>query len=106
MISSRQITHYISSGMQYLWSIGFLLFPLFFLTLTTEVFVMPKQILITIAVLVSIIGLGLQMLFEKKIKIRSTVFDLPIVLFILALLLSTLFSLSRADALIAYVPIL
>ncbi|MDE2026274.1 MAG: hypothetical protein KGJ07_07305, partial [Patescibacteria group bacterium] len=61
MAIKKQLAPFITSLLQYLWFVIFLIFPLFFLTITTEYFVLPKQILVTFVVLVSIIALGVQM---------------------------------------------
>ena len=106
MVLKKEISPFISSALQYLWVATFLIFPLFFLTITTEFFVLPKQIIITFVILLSILAIGVQMLLEKRVRLRSTVFDLPIFLFGVALLLSSIFSASRIDSLITFVPFL
>src|SRR6185503_5853188 len=46
------------------------------------------------------------MILTKKVRLRRTPLDVPIAIFGLALLVSSLVSLNRADALISFVPVL
>lgn len=81
-------------------------FPLIFLTSTTDVFIIPKQILLASAVLVAFFLFGAKMISEGSVRLRRTPFDLPIFLFAFFVLLSAVFSVNRFDSLIAFAPLL
>ncbi|HUD44182.1 MAG TPA: tetratricopeptide repeat protein [Patescibacteria group bacterium] len=87
-------------------SVALLVFPLVFTTLTTDNFAMPKQIIIILAVSLALVLYGAQMIAEKKLRFRVTPLDLPIFLFLVAVLASAIFATNRADALTAFVPLL
>src|SRR5258706_5472196 len=90
---------------QIVWAMLFLIFPIIFTNLTTDFFVFPKQILLTIATFIALLLWAVKMILKKTVIVRRTPFDFPILLFMIALLISSIFSLNRIDALIAFVPI-
>src|SRR5258708_3435575 len=90
----------------FLWGVFFLLFPFLFSIHTTDAFILPKQILLGLVVIASLIIWGVKMLTERMTKIRRTPFDVPILLFVLFAFVSCLFAVNRYDALIAFVPLL
>src|SRR3990167_2963622 len=81
-----------------------LLFPVFFLTLTTDAFVLPKQVLLGLASGAGIFIVAIRAVSLGSLRLRRTPFDLPLLLFTAALLLSGFFSVNRMDSLIAFVP--
>src|SRR5713101_7612492 len=81
-------------------------FPLVFSTLTTDIFTLPKQFVLIGTVLISFVFLGAKFLSEKAVTIRRTPLDLPILVFLLAALLSSVFSLNRAESLVSFVTLL
>lgn len=83
----------------------YLLFPLFFLTITTDFFSFPKQILVVGASLLLFVLWGLKSLIEKKVTLLLNPLNLPILLFGLVIVLSAVFSLSFQDSLLQAVPI-
>src|SRR5579885_137997 len=83
-----------------------LVFPLVFLSTTTDAFTLPKQMLLITGVSLTVVLFGLKSVFEGKIRLRSSPFDLAVFLLLLVSLLSAVFSLNRADALAAFVPFL
>jgi len=91
-----------------LFFLGILLmaFPVVFTTITTDPFVLPKQIMLGIVVIVLLVLQVIKMFAEKSVKLRRTSFDIPIVLLGLFAFLSALLAVNRADALIAFVPYL
>ena len=89
-----------------LWGIFFLVFPFFFSTMTTEAFVLPRQIFLAVITIVSLIILGIKMVTEGKTKLRRSPFDLPVFLFTLFIFFSSLFSVNRIDSIIIFVPFL
>ncbi len=102
----KSLEKYLDQGLLFLWGIFFLFFPLVLSTATTENFVLPKQIFLTGVVLVSLLLLSAKTIISGKIFIRRTPFDIPLVLFAFALLLSSLFAVNRYDSLISFVPVL
>lgn len=91
-----------------LFIIGLFLFvlPLLFLSITTDAFVLPKQIALAVGVGAFFIFFVLKTISEGKLTFRSSPFDLPLILFTIILLLSAVFSTNRYDALIAFTPYL
>ncbi|HEX8932171.1 MAG TPA: tetratricopeptide repeat protein [Patescibacteria group bacterium] len=77
--------------------------PIIFLTNTTDPFALPKEYALAIAVTVFFIFFVLKTISEGKLTFRSSPFDLPLLLFIIALLLSAIFSINRFDALSTFV---
>jgi len=82
------------------------LFPVLFLSTTTDAFVLPKQIFLIALTSLALIFLALKLIVVGKIKLRTSPFDLPVFLFIAATLASAIFSLNRFDAFIAFTPVL
>src|SRR3989344_5570955 len=68
------------------------LFPLFFLSLTQDFFVFNKFYLLIAAVLLLFLTSAVSYLVSKKFSWVSKPFDLPILLFIASVALSTVFS--------------
>lgn len=87
-------------------SLTLLVLPVFFLTNTTEIFVFPKQILLTFSTIVLIILFVVKTVLEKKITVRSSPLNLPILLFGIAVLLSSIFSRNMYDSLLQTIPLL
>ncbi len=88
--------------------IGLLLlfFPLVFTLRTTDIFTLPKQALLGGVTLAVLLLFGLKSLLNNKVVIRKNPFDLPVFLFTLAVLLSSIFAVNRADSFITFVPFL
>jgi tetratricopeptide (TPR) repeat protein len=90
----------------FLLGVLFLLFPLIYSTVTTDAFLLPKEYLLAIVVTLSVLFIGIRMIFDGKLRLRTTPFDLPIALFIAALFISSFISINRFDSIIAFVPML
>lgn len=84
----------------------FVLFPVVFLSTTTDAFVLPKQLFLIAGTSLALFFLILKTIITGKLKLRTSPFDLPVILFMLVALLSAAFSTNRFDSLIAYVPVL
>lgn len=91
----------IESGLMILWGITLLLFPLAITTYTTDAFILPKLLLVGLVTLLSLIAWGVQMLLQGQVRLRRTPLDVPVVLFAIALILSSIFSINRLDSLVA-----
>lgn len=95
----------ISSSATILTATVYLLFPVFFLTITTDFFTFPKQILIVIGSLLLFILWGIRALVDKKVTILLNPLNIPVLFFAIVLILSTFFSLSLQDAILQTVPV-
>lgn len=103
---NKEATGVISSVATILTATVCLVFPLFFLTLTTDYFTFPKQILIVFASLSLLILWGVKALAERKVTIQMNPLNIPVLIFAIILILSTFFSISKQDALIQSIPVL
>lgn len=83
----------------------FFLFPVFFLTVTTDFFTFPKQLLVIFASLLLFVLWGIKVIAEKKVNILSNPLNLPVFLFIIIVILSTVFSSSKQDSLLQMIPV-
>ncbi len=84
----------------------FFLFPLFFLTITTDFFTFPKQILIVFGSLLLLVLWGVKVVIDKRITLVTNPLNVPILLFALVLILSTFFSASLQDAILQSTPVI
>ncbi|MBA3724054.1 MAG: tetratricopeptide repeat protein [Candidatus Levybacteria bacterium] len=87
-------------------AILFAVFPLLFLSSTTDAFVLPKQLFLIGLTSLALIMFALRTIAEGKLKIRTSPFDLPVALFAVVASLSAAFSVNRYDAFIAFTPLL
>ncbi|MBI3887839.1 hypothetical protein HY310_02115, partial [Candidatus Microgenomates bacterium] len=87
-------------------AIFFVTFPILFLSITTDAFVLPKQIALIFSLSLFFLFFILKSITAGKLSFRTSPFDLPVFIFIVAALLSAIFSYNRYDALIAFVPLL
>src|SRR3989344_1214308 len=104
--SKTEIASYLENASLFLLGLLLLIFPFFLLTLTTDAFILPKQILLGIVVIIILFVFGIKSLVRGQVILRRTPFDLPIALFTLCVLLSSAFAVNRADAFISFVPFL
>src|SRR5688572_33460318 len=79
--------------------------PLIFLSITTDSFVLPKEIALAVATGLFFLFFAIKTVIEGKLTFRGSPFDLPILLFLLVALSSAIFSQNRFDALIGFVQI-
>lgn len=88
--------------------VGILLFafPLLFLSQTTDAFVLPKEMLLALLTSLFLLIFGVKTIIDGKLKLRSSPFDIPIVLFIVIAFVSAILSVNRFDAIAAVVPLL
>jgi tetratricopeptide (TPR) repeat protein len=84
----------------------FVAFPLVFTNLTTDFFTLPKQTLLIFLSIILFILYGVKTVLAEKVSIRRTPFDLPVLFFALALLLSTVFSVAKYDSVVNFIPVL
>ena len=80
----------------------FMTVPFFFTWVNEELFEFPKMLL-TYGFTTLIVGVWIgRMILEKKVFIRQTVFDWPILLFIVSQTLSTIFSIHPSTSIMGY----
>lgn len=106
MESKQELSSYLNTIPIFLLGLLFFAFPILFTTITTDFFILPKQILLGGVVLVSLSIFVLKIIIEGSVRLRRTFFDLPIILFALLVFLSSIFAVNRFDSLIAFVPFL
>jgi len=76
--------------------------PLFFTWFNDELFEFNKMMLTyAVTIIVGTLWAG-RMLAERKIFVRRTIFDLPIILFFISQIVSTLFSIDTHTSLLGY----
>jgi tetratricopeptide (TPR) repeat protein len=81
-----------------------LLLPLLVSSISTDAYLIPKQIALVLVVLVGMVLFAVRGVITHNVRLRRTPFDLPIVLIIGAFLLSSIFAVNRFDSLITFVP--
>lgn len=106
METKNEISEYIENIGLILLGIVFLTFPLIVTQLTTDPFTLPKEIAVGTVSLVLLLFFGVRMISDGAVRLRRTPFDIAILGFIIAVLLSSFFSINRSDAFIGYVPLL
>lgn len=104
--SKNQLASYLENLSLLILGIFFLAFPLVFTTVATEPYILPKQILLIGAGLISLFLFALKNISNKNLRLRRTPFDLPIFLLILFTFLSSILSDNRYESLINFVPLL
>jgi len=104
--SKKELRNYFENLCLFVIGIFALILPLFFISTTTDAFVLPKQIALAGTIAVFFILFGLKTIVEGKLKFRSSPFDIPVFLFLVIVFLSAFLSSNRYDALIAAFPFL
>lgn len=105
MTKQNKIILYIESLSVLFLGLFILIFPFAFTDLTTEMFILPKQIILAFVVLFLIVIFGVKTLISKEVIFKKTPFDFPVILFIFSVFLSVIFSVNKYDSLIAFVPL-
>lgn len=83
-----------------------MIFPVIFITFSTNPIILPKQILLGGIVIILLVLQALKMLTERSVKLRRTYFDIPVLLLALFAFISSVLAVNRADSLTAFVPYL
>ncbi len=99
-------TSFIQDASLFLLGILLIFFPLIFTTISTNPILLPKVAFLGIIVLVLLLFNAVLLILERSVKIRRTYFDIPVFLFLLFVFMSSIFSVNRADSLMAFVPFL
>lgn len=101
-----EIINYLEKASVAIFCLLFLIFPIAFTNLTTDFFILPKQALVVFATIAVVLMFGVKTLLLEKVRIRRTPFDLPILLLLFTLLLSTIFSAVRIDSFTNVLPVI
>lgn len=80
--------------------------PIFFLNSSTDAFVLPKQMLLIGTSSLCVMLFAIKTILEGKIKLRTTPFDLPILLLVGVNLVSSILAINKPDAFTSFVPFL
>lgn len=104
-MNKEELIPYLKNVSVILISAVLFLFPLFFLTLTTDFFILPKQLFVIFATLALLIVWGLRSVFEKRITFRTTPFNLSLLLFVVAIIVSALLAPDRYDSIFQSTPL-
>ncbi len=96
----------LSSFLEYL-SLGLLslflvAYPLLFTTLATDAFIIPKQILLIGVSLLVLLLMGVKAVVDKQVKLKRTPYDLPLLLFLAVVFVSSILSPNRSESLTAF----
>lgn len=105
-MNNKSALSFISSAGTIVTAVIFLLFPVFFLTVTTDYFTFPKQILVVFGSLLLFVLWGVKTIIERKVTVLMNPLNIPVLLFSVILILSTFFSLSQQDAILQSVPVI
>jgi tetratricopeptide (TPR) repeat protein len=81
------------------------LLPVFFLTNTTDLFTIPKQLLIIFSTLSLFVIWGVKAVLERRVVINVNPLNLPLAIFTGIILVSAILSMNRYDSLIQAVPV-
>jgi len=87
-------------------AILFVVFPVFFLSTTTDAFVLPKQLLLIALSTLAVLIFALKTLIQGRLSLKTSPFDIPVTLLIVIAIVSAVFSTNRYDALVAVAPLL
>lgn len=78
--------------------------PLFFLPITSEFYQFNKQVLLVVVTSLLLVLWGVRMGLEGKVRIVRTPLDLPLILFGVAFILATIFSVDRYVSIAGFYP--
>lgn len=105
MNKSKAIISYLDNISIFLVGAFLVSLPLLFLSTTTDAFVFPKQIALSVSIGLFTLFFAVKTVAEGKLKIRTSPFDLGVWLLVLVAGLSAFFSRNRFDSLVAFVPV-
>lgn len=81
-------------------------FPFVITTVTTEIYVLPKQLALAGVALLLLVLFGLKSVLSKEVRLRRSPFDIPVILFLAVGLASSVLSVNRSESLVSFAPIL
>jgi len=103
-MSKNKAISYIKASSLIILSFLLIIFPAFFLTNTTNFFVLPKQFLILTAAIILLILWALRMILENKITIQINPFNAAIGILGIIALISSFFSVNVYDSFFQSIP--
>lgn len=106
METKQGLTHLVKNFSLFLIGIFLIFFPIAFTTISTNPILLTKMAILGIVVLLLLLLSCIVIIIEKSVKIRKTSFDVPIILFLVVVLFSAVFSVNRPDALMSVFPFL
>lgn len=101
---NQKITAYINNIFQVVFLGLALILPLFFWNLTSEFYETPKLLLLTIVTLILLALWVVKFVVGGRVIITRTALDLPFLLLLLSLIVSTFFAASRHVAILGNIP--
>lgn len=106
MENRKEFILYLDNISMVLLGILLLAIPLMFTPITTDAFILPKQIILGGVTLITLVLWGVKSLIVGSVRIKRTPFDLPIILFVISVFLSSIFSVNRFESLMSFIPLL
>lgn len=104
--SKEQLVEYIEKASITVIALLFIVFPLTFTNLTTDLFVLPKQIVLSFITLSLLVLYGTKTLINQGLRIKRTPLDLPVIIFGTVVFVSVIFSVARYDSVYNFIPFL
>ncbi len=105
MEDKKELLDFIDKLSVFILGFFFIIFPLAFSPLTTDAFSLPKQIVLALGVFATLLLLGARFFLEGSVKLRRTPFDLPVILFAIVTLISSVLAVNQSDAIQTFVPL-
>lgn len=105
-MDKKLFTHFLEKLSLGIIIVVFFLFPLLFLPMVSDVFVVPKQLLTIFSVIVLALLWAVKLIVDGRISFLSNPFNLAFFLFGVSILCSSLFSQNRYDSMIQTVPVI
>lgn len=105
-MNKTALVSFIDNALVLVWGIFFIVLPFIMSTALTDAFLLPKQAVFIGLVLLSLLLWGIKIVVSEKVTIQRTPFDVPVLLFLFALMLSSLFAVNRIDSLLATIPLI
>lgn len=102
----KEIVSYVENVSLLMVGILFVLFPVFFLSSTTDAFVEPKEVLLIVLSSLALLIFGIKNILDGKLRLRTSPFGVPMILLIVVTFVSSILSTDRYDALTAWTPLL
>lgn len=105
-MNDKEIISILKKAILWILSLVVFLLPLLFLTNTTDPFSLPKQVFLVIAASLLLFLWAVLSIFQKKIVLRTNPFVLPLGIFTLIILLSSVLSRNMYDSLAVALPVI
>lgn len=104
-MSKKEIILYLKRFNVALICITLFVYPVLFLTNTTDPYILPKQIFLVTASSLSLLVWSINSIYHKKIILRTNPFNIPLVIFVLVVFVSSILSRNMYDSLAFSIPI-